>query len=363
MYKILFIVNGLGMGNSTRCHSIIEKLVDYGYTVDVLTSGNGLEYFKQADINNLFKLYSLKYSVGNDGNISAIKTFLSIISHFITLFKNINIVNKIIKKGNYNGIVIDSDYTMLFLKWKIKIPLFAINNAHIIIQECNKLLIIPKNIKMQFIIEKLDNFFHNLIPDYVLSPSMKPIQDNKNIFNFLPFVRKEIYKSSKKSKNKKTNFNCLIMLSGSIFGSNIDFINNISNDKISQINIIGRTGFSSKGIRYYGKVLNNYDIISKADILIINAGFSAVSEAFIKGIPSIVMPVRNHAEQFINAKIFEELNLGYEANEKNIGLKLNLLIKNYNLIKNNYSKINTKFTGSNEASIFIKRKINCFSKN
>ena len=41
MKKILFIVNGLGLGNSTRCESIIESLIFKGKTIDIITSGNG----------------------------------------------------------------------------------------------------------------------------------------------------------------------------------------------------------------------------------------------------------------------------------------------------------------------------------
>ena len=57
MKKILFIVNGLGMGNATRCHSIIEILDEHDYLTDVVTSGNGLEYFTKVKINKIFVLF------------------------------------------------------------------------------------------------------------------------------------------------------------------------------------------------------------------------------------------------------------------------------------------------------------------
>ena len=346
------------MGNSTRCHSIIEKLYDHGFTIDVVTSGNGLEYFKSIpQINNLFKFQSLNYTKGKDGNISALATLFSIPFHLFILFKNVVILNNLIKKNKFSSIIIDSDYTLLFLKWKLKIPIFALNNAHIIVDECKTLPEIPKNIKTQLLIEKLDKYFHFLIPNYVISPSIKKIKNKKNINNFPPFVRKQVQPSLNKLKRRTSGLNCTIMLSGSSFGSQVDFIHDINNNQIACINVVGRYGTSSSNIKFFGKLMNNYKIISEADILIINAGFSAVSEAYIRGIPSIIIPVQNHAEQFINAKIFDDLNLGYSANQYNVSSKLNLLINNYNKIKKNHILNGMKNVGADEAALFIKTKI------
>ena len=44
--KVLFVVNGLGLGNSTRCYAIIEHLHRAGVEIHVLTSGNGLFFFE-----------------------------------------------------------------------------------------------------------------------------------------------------------------------------------------------------------------------------------------------------------------------------------------------------------------------------
>ena len=36
--RILFLINGLGLGNSTRCLAVIEKLIEKNYEVSVITS-------------------------------------------------------------------------------------------------------------------------------------------------------------------------------------------------------------------------------------------------------------------------------------------------------------------------------------
>jgi len=42
----LFLINGLGLGNSTRCEAVMEHLAEAGFRIHVLTSGNGLAFFR-----------------------------------------------------------------------------------------------------------------------------------------------------------------------------------------------------------------------------------------------------------------------------------------------------------------------------
>ena len=52
--KILFLVNGLGLGNSTRCYAIIERLKKLNNKIYIVTSGNG-EWFLLS--NNPTQMY------------------------------------------------------------------------------------------------------------------------------------------------------------------------------------------------------------------------------------------------------------------------------------------------------------------
>ena len=78
MTRIPFIINGLGLGNSTRCHSIIQELFIAGATISVTTSGNGLWYFDgKPEVSDLSALEPLYYSASK-GKISVKKTILSL---------------------------------------------------------------------------------------------------------------------------------------------------------------------------------------------------------------------------------------------------------------------------------------------
>ena len=65
--KILFLINGLGLGNSTRCSAIIDRLIFKKCEVSVITSGNGEWFFKnKIFIKNLYIIDEIKYGSKNN---------------------------------------------------------------------------------------------------------------------------------------------------------------------------------------------------------------------------------------------------------------------------------------------------------
>ena len=74
-------------------------------------------------------------------------------------------------------------------------------------------------------------------------------------------------------------------------------------------------------------------------MMVVNGGFSAVSEAFFMRKPVVVVPVPNHAEQWVNARTIKELKVGEVATEKNfidVMLKMIPKLRDY---QNNYSDL------------------------
>ena len=101
--KVLFLANGLGMGNSTRCYAVIERLVENGAVVDVMTSGNGIKFFSEKQgkgINRLIETKSFKYAQDSSGKLSAFKTILSIFQLATVYIENNKLVKRYIKEGS-----------------------------------------------------------------------------------------------------------------------------------------------------------------------------------------------------------------------------------------------------------------------
>ena len=105
------------------------------------------------------------------------------------------------------------------------------------------------------------------------------------------------------------------MLSGSVHASDISFDRH---ELPFKIDVVGRSGKSCGNVTYHGRQMDNADLLARADALVINAGYSAVSEAFVLRKPVFVVPVPGHAEQFVNACLVRDLGLGFMATERDV---------------------------------------------
>jgi len=349
MKQILFIVNGLGLGNSTRSDSIIQALISRGYRIDVLTSGNGIDYFNHIDqISNLYQFRSFYYG-SSDGKLSIWRTILAIPNFILIFISNILYLKNLVQKKNYKAIVIDSDYTLLWLKRGIKIPIIALNNADIVVEECNKLSTLPKEIKMQYWLERCDNWFHQKVPDLVISPAILNKKMKGKLKHFAPFVRSGLDVRPPNSELK----NILVMLSGSMFGSPTEFLNRLTLPEEIKVDVVGRDGESSDQIVFHGKDFSNKPLVNKADMMVVNGGFSAVSEAVVLRKPVVVIPVENHAEQFINGLVVEKAGLGFVATMENAETKILQLIEKFPEIVENHKQFDCESNGSDAAAQII----------
>src|SRR6266576_1122045 len=112
----LFVINGLGLGNSTRCYAVMEHLAEAGSQIHVLTSGNGLAYFQDKEcIESLTPMESFFYS-GKDGGISGWSTLRSIHSLAKIAKTKKAQLGKLLDQFRPDVAVIDSEYSVAPLR-------------------------------------------------------------------------------------------------------------------------------------------------------------------------------------------------------------------------------------------------------
>lgn len=112
--NIIFFINGLGLGNSTRCYSIINELKKQNEKIKIIiaSSGNGYWFFKsQKNIDKLYKLKQLKYEK-KLGKLNAFGTVLKIFSIFKIFNQNTDYAIKLINK--YKPQVVITDFFIFF---------------------------------------------------------------------------------------------------------------------------------------------------------------------------------------------------------------------------------------------------------
>ncbi|MBF0587930.1 MAG: hypothetical protein HQL53_02255 [Magnetococcales bacterium] len=321
--RILFLVNGLGLGNATRCDAVIQALHRHGAEIQVVTSGNGLWYFRDhAIVKTVHENESFHYAASDDGRISIAGTLGATFGHIQALRRNVKRIEVILKSWKPDVVVTDSDYTSRPMK-RLGIPFAAINNADVVVHQYARFTDRPKSIRAQFhAVERMDALYHRRVPDRVLSPALDTSipEAAGNIRRIGPIVRQAMRKAPVPNVRPKR---AVIMLSGSVFGSPVRLTRH---DYPVDIDVVGREGESANldggsgggRVRFHGKIHDTTELLKRADLAVINGGFSAVSEMFCLRKPVVVVPVPNHAEQWINARSIVEMGVGTMCEEQNL---------------------------------------------
>jgi UDP:flavonoid glycosyltransferase YjiC (YdhE family) len=351
MKHILFLVNGLGLGNATRCHAIMQKLAEAGVRCSVATSGNGLWYFRQQqDVGTPIELEALHYDSVH-GRISVMRTILSASAHVATLRANARIIEAAMDGLKPDAVVIDSTY--LHRRGRTRqVPLLAVNNADVVHTLYWRYADRPKSIRLQFhAIEELDFLYHRIVPDVSLSPRFDTTADTPPppYYRIGPIVRPACQPALTTGRPKRI----LIMLSGSRFGSRVHLTSAPANCAVDIVGGAAPAGPVPERCRYLGRVLDTPALAAKADLLVVNGGFSAVSEAFVMRKPLIVIPVPNHAEQWVNARTICALGVGMMAREEELDAALIRALGSIDSFRAAYARLPSAPNGAEQAAARI----------
>ena len=78
MKNAVLLINGLGLGNSTRCKVLIDWLISNNYKITILTSGNGKDFFNYNKYT-ITPLDQIDYDKRGD-KLSVLKLILNLIN-------------------------------------------------------------------------------------------------------------------------------------------------------------------------------------------------------------------------------------------------------------------------------------------
>lgn len=303
---VLFFINGLGLGNSTRCHSVIQHLAEAGVRVEVLTSGNGLYYFKdRSEVAAVHEAAAWEYAKSSSGQLSALQTVLSVRRLAGAYRASEARLDTLMRERTIDLVVLDSNYVFRPMKRR-RIPIVALNNADVVVSRFFAERQRPREIFLQFLlVEYMDYLFHRTVPDLVISPRLQGSPDvpSARFHPVGPIVRSHFLDARAPRRLERI----CVMLSGSTFGTHVD---PATWNLPYPIDVVGRDGPSSERVRFHGKVRETFPLLNAAQIWVVNGGFSAVSEAYMMRRVTVVVPVERHAEQYLNGRALEQAGIG-----------------------------------------------------
>lgn len=313
--RILFLVNGLGLGNSTRCHAVIQHLAAAGAEIEVVTSDNGLWFFEgKPDVVRVTPIPSLRYG-SDQGRISILRTLGQAGQMWRVLRQAESTLSEVIARFRPQAVVADSVYALGPVR-RAGLPLAALNNADMVVRGMAKFGDRPACLLPQFLFVEMGDYLHHRIrPDLVISPRLDPTDTaaTARLRPVGPIVRRECRSVAHDGGPPRR---VAIMLSGSVFGSPVTLRRRHGD---LRIDVIGRPAPAAippnDGVAYHGKLRDSLSLLQQADLLVVNGGFSAVSEALVLQKPMVVIPVPRHAEQWINGRTIRHLGVGLIGSE------------------------------------------------
>ena len=319
----LFVVNGLGLGNSTRCHAVIERLRAKGVGVHVMTSGNGLWYFggRTNEIDGLHPMDSLRYC-SRGGRLSAWRTLLSMPVQARMLWRKALGVRALVRELGPDAVVVDSEYVCLGGRI-LGVPVAALNNSDVVCAEYAKMPgVAPRSVRAQFnLVERADRLYHRAVPRLVISPGLDPrfYSGARGVVATGPVVRRGFIAVPGEACREGFNGTVAVMLSGSGFGTRIRLRDEAYPFRVIIVGRAAPEGWRARpDVEFLGRCADVRGIVAKAGLVVVNGGFSAVSEMFCLRKPVLVVPVPGHAEQWLNAHMICALGVGDVCGEDGI---------------------------------------------
>jgi len=301
MAKIWYSVFGEGFGHATRSEVIIEHLLK---NHDVMITGfnKSYMYLKKRFPKITHKIQGPGF-VYEKNEVSIPRT----IKQFLNLFpeqskKNIVHSFNLIKRFKPDLIISDFEPTAHYLAYFLDTPVISINNMNVL-AKCK--IKVKEEDYLDFLsaLTVINLFTPRSDYDLLLAFKQFPIK-GKNITLFPPILRKEILESKpRKGKHiliyqtSKSNFSKLfselktIQKKFVIYGTNED-----KKEKNLTFKKFSKTGF--------------IDDLASCKAVIMNGGFSTMSEAIYLKKPMLIIPAKNQYEQKFNGLTIEEMKIG-----------------------------------------------------
>lgn len=350
--KVLVLLSGLGLGNATRCHGVIQRLVERGAEVHVCTSGNGAWYFRgRAEIAGLHELEPLDYAA-KDGEVDAWGTLAAARTLAAIARRNDHAIRAVLERVAPQVAVTDSVYSICALKRR-GVPIVALNNADVVRASWSRFTDRPASVRTQFhLVEQNDYRFHRCFADRVVSPCLDPSLPEcaGAISRVGPIVRRGCRPSPTEGPVRRV----LLMLSGSSFGTRVALE---AAPPGIQVDIVGRARPEGEperpGITWHGRVRDNLAWLEAADLAVVNGGFSAVSELFSMRKPLLVIPVPRHAEQWVNGRTIVELGVGAIGSESTLSEDLRGALEQIEPWRARYRELPPASDGAEQAAELI----------
>lgn len=328
MATIFYSVAGEGNGHALRAHLLIEQL-QKKYTVHVFSHGKGYRYLKKFyPVHRIlgFHMYYINNTVSSflTGGINLLKFPLMLLAslRYPVLF------------FRYKPEIVITDFEPFCLYWAkaFRVPCISIDNQHSITNTAIEKVPGQKIAELysRAIIHSFLPFpAHTLIMSFFFPPVVK-----KNTTLLPPLIRDEV--QALKRKKHQSNGHIFVYQTSPSYTKMLFVLKQIDRKFIlygfDRDDVLGNLQFKK-----FNDTEHLFDLAT-ADAVIINGGFTTLSEALYLEKPIFAIPIHRQFEQLLNGHYLNKLAYGMSVSDITLE-NFSLFLKNKEAYRKNIQKI------------------------
>ncbi|MCX7779270.1 MAG: hypothetical protein N2259_03485 [Patescibacteria group bacterium] len=305
--NILYALSGHGFGHAIRSKTVIEYLRRRNHLVKIITYSQGLKLMKKWFPMDTIEMkgYRLSYLTDRVFGLGITFNFFKNLPLFIG--KNFPLLRRVVKNFQIQLIINDFEPFSRWFARATNLPLITVDNQ-LTTQLCR--IDFPFKYFSEFVGIRTLEFLYPL-GDYRFVTSFNPLLTPvkkifcPNTFVVPPILRKEIFELQPRRENFILVYQTVPLYKKKLF----TVFRNFPQEKFICYNL-GSPSQTRNIILKEFKEREFLDELSRAKGVIINGGFTLMSEAIYLKKPILSLPIKGDFEQIVNGILLEKSGYG-----------------------------------------------------
>ena len=305
--KILYTICGDGNGHAFRSSVVIDYLLSQGHDIFIVSSGNAYKYLSQKYPKHL-EVAGLKLEYSGT-RVKKTRTITKNLAKVKSLPKDLRALGAVVK--SFQPVVVISDFepSASVVASVYDLPLICIDNQHIM---TDTRMAIKKTDYPDYVVTKVytesvaPNRDYSLITSFYFPP-LKKNREGKS-WLFPPLIRSEIMSAQATEGDYYFCYltsDCFDQFSSVLAATGEKFVIYNASPRPLGPNFSFKEFSATEVVR---------DLAGCKGV-IINGGFTLMTESLYLGKPVLSIPIKMQYEQILNARMLEALGLGAMTKE------------------------------------------------
>ena len=319
--KTLLGVTGIGLGHATRSHAVFDELKRRKSRTKVVSWGEAVKYYKKNKVN-VSEIPGYTYR-GYDFNFDVLYNVLESFKEPGKLNKGYKSFKRHAKDFKPDIIFSDSEPNSFFYAYKHSIPNYTLLN---LVSTINNFKSIPKKfvtrqLKLQrLMVERLVSFMMKKGDRFYVPAFERRVKYMEKV-KFIDLIVRKNYSELPNITDIREKYELpenfyYVHVGGAEIEQPLFKVLRKTLPKFKDKFFVVSSNYQTKKVieeknmRIYPFVNNAMEFVKACDGIVSPAGHSGMSEAIVYKKPMMVIPIKNHIEQLVNAVLLKKEGFG-----------------------------------------------------